>query len=797
MNTQNKIKNLKSRQKKNLPKLRSNIHIIFLLFVITASIKPFNFFSTSKMRLNLYQRFIENHKKDHEHCQIYNHSDFTFTSARVSSSNRELNTSFIAEYLLSSERYFPIGNFENNTVHSKISKGFIGFNLSLTILSLLLVLLVIPCPFWPKSWNRVLKKPYDKYNFVLGEDDGVKDKQFMVKLHKKLQGIFFIKFVTFFKKGCIFFMLFFFFSTFFILKYQKFGEKSECGLVESIYDLFEGKRTPFFKEFGMVNHTNFLDSFVEELTKFKHELTNFDKVMEIDFAGDSRVIQNRFKDFYNNYKDYKIRTCFGQRSSKVVMPFQSWGLQNKKYLNKEIEKEVKEIVKFGEHIHKAAVNMRHFKDEDKNHIRKFQIALSRFKEHIFTMNQNFFNYYEGVLNKYKVMISRSKQSAYIIAISFIFYLATLVTPKKVFLRIQISLGLLCSAFLLWNGLKLYSEVIYRAKGCMAAYDIVHNKHFVDLYLVSKEKENYYVNSLYDWTENCFNYDSEGDIEGVIKGKDREELDYGLSILRGMSHDLSFLEEADYEPKAFKKFAEELQKFADYKQSNRIGISLSSFFLSDPNTILLKLNNIVRCTGNYFVLKEKDCEENSKIFSPGEALTDHVRGRYCIPVQKFQHLVLGPRYQDTCVEEKSLKQLQSYYTGLRACTEDHDRLSGLMIKDFEEIRNHVKEYLKKFKHIEEYYKVNRGKFEKSIKYFEERNLTLTGVMDCKEMVHYVRMGLGNACFDDYSIDVPFYSSLLVISSGVILLIVTLLRLVEVIRFWASRGDAGIGIELGGV
>lgn len=556
-------------------------------------------------------------------------------------------------------------------------------------------------------------------------------------------------------------------------------------------------KTPFFKEFGMVDHKNFLDDFVNELEQFKHEMEGFEKVMEVDFGSDSRVIHNRFRDFYNNYKSYKITSCLGGDSKETyISPFQSWTLHNPKYLNTEIEREVKEIVQFGDHIHKAAYNMQHIKDKDSQHMYSFKLALRRFKDHLMMMNQNFYNYYGGVLDKYKDFIKRTKHCSFIIGISFIFYAVSLAVPKQV-IRIQISLGLLCSAFLLWNGLKLYSEVVYRTKGCLAANEIIHDKYTMDEYLIPKDAYDLYADSMYKWCENCFSKGAEGDIENVLNVKDKTELEYGLSILRGLSHNLSFLEEADYEPKAFLRFSEELTKFKNYEKMRGMGFGLSMMYYSDPRTILIFMNSVVKCTKNYFVLNPKDCKKESKVFQNGHHLMEELEGDYCIPLQNYEHLKLIPRYKQTCVEEKSLEKLQSYYEGLRACTKDHDRLADLMIKDFNEMRDHVKTYLKKFKDIEEYYKKNRDKFKKSIKSFEERNLSLSHVMDCKNMNYYVRMALGNACYEDYNIYISIISAILILFSGLILLIITVLRLVEIVRFWASRGNDQLGLELGGV
>lgn len=774
---------------------KKNILLILLILALTP--KPTSqYFQSSKLKINFLQMVFKENKKDHEHCKKYDPKDFKFPTWKISQRNSYLNKSFIKKHLLSEEKYFPIGNYKDNSVHSGLSKAWLTFILIMTLLSILSISLVFPCPCWSQSWIRVLRNPYGQYSFVNNEDDNIKDKQKMVKIQKRLESMIVLKLATFFKKICILFMFGFFSLTLYILNSNNFGEKPECGLVESIYEMFEGKKTPFLKQFGMVSHRNFLDDFLSELEDFKHEMEGFDKIMKIDFGSDSRVIHNRFKDFYNNYKSYKIRSCSPNppKSHEFIAPFHGWVMHNPKYLNYEIEREVKEIVKFGHHIHKAAFNMKHMKDKEGEHIQKFRLALIRFKDHILAMNHNFFNYYEGVLQKFKDFIKRTKVCSYVIGISMTFYMMSLAVPRHV-IRTQVSLGFFCSAVLLWNGLKLYSEVIYRTKGCLAADGILNNKYDLDDYLVPKEELDLNANSLYDWSANCIAKGAEGDIENVISGRRKEELEYGLSILRGMSHNLSFLEESSYEPKAFKYFAGDLNNFKIYHKMR--GMGFAGLYLDDASRHLMFMNSLIRCTKNYFVFSEKYCRKNSKVFKNSDSLMYENEGDYCIPLQKYQHLVLTPRYKGTCVKEEDLEKLQSQYNGLRKCTQDRDRLAQLMVKDFEEIREHVRKYLKKFKEIEGYYKKNRNKFKKSIKSFEDQNLTLSGVMNCRHMSGYVRMAYGNACYDDFNVKLSMLCSLFITISGLILLVITMLRLAEVVRFWASKGNKGLGIELGGV
>lgn len=215
------------------------IAIILLPSTITA------YYPSPKSRINFMQQFFKSHQEEHKHCMKYNHSDFEYPVWKISRRNRYLNSSIINNYLLSQDKYFPVGNFKEGKVHSFLGKSFITFILTMILISTALISLVLPCPFWPKSWVRVLKNPFDQYKYVSNEDDSIKDKQVMVKLQKKLESMIFLKLATSLKKCCILFMLVFFAGTILLLYSYNFGEKSECGLVVSIYDMFEGKNPIF------------------------------------------------------------------------------------------------------------------------------------------------------------------------------------------------------------------------------------------------------------------------------------------------------------------------------------------------------------------------------------------------------------------------------------------------------------------------------------------------------------------------------------------------------------------------
>lgn len=778
------------------PREHSITKIILWLSILglTLQFSTLNQFRSPKMRISIMQRFFRNYKKDHEHCSVYSTKDFEFPKYKIDSGFRKLNKSLIKKYLLSEDKYFPAGNYDQGGVHSIASKLIISFVLLMILLTILLITLLLPCPFWSKSWIRVLKDPYNVHSLVGSEDDSIRDKQRMVKLQKTLNSWTFFWIAVKLKMACIVFMISFFAFVIAVLNTNKFGEKSECGLVVSIFDFFEGNNTKFFKEFGVVKPKNILDTFLEELEDYHKEIEGHADIMKNDFGADSRVIQASFKQFYNKYKDFKVRACTGNDTHLEKTPFQTWNLHNPDYLSGQMELEVKEIVKFGTHIHKAAINLRDMRANKSDHLRRFKISLDRFKQHLLMMNQNFFNYYDGVLQSYKKMIARTRSCCLVIGVSFLFYVISIAVPKRV-LRIQIFLGLLCSIFLMWNGLKLYSEVLYRTKGCLAAHEIIRSKFVLHDYLVPKTSPSDYSNSLFDWSENCFVDKADGDIENVIKGRKKKELDYGLSILRGLSHDLKFLNKSDVEPREFYRFANALDSMKMFERPRRRFGFMPDF--GSPHSTLDSLNWLIKCTKNYFVFFEKDCKKTSKVFEKGESLMENLGEDYCIPVMKYEHLVISLRYKDTCVEEKYIKRIQKLYKGLRTCIKDHDQLSDLMIRDFGRLRKHVKKYLEKFRKIESDYRSNRAKFNKTIGYLEEEGTTLTEIMNCKSMKPSLRMALGNACYRKFSVVQPFISAAFVLLSGLILLLITMLRLAEVVRFWAKKGDSGMGIELGGV
>jgi len=244
----------------------------------------------------------------------------------------------------------------------------------------------------------------------------------------------------------------------------------------------------------------------------------------------------------------------------------------------------------------------------------------------------------------------------------------------------------------------------------------------------------------------------------------------------------------------------LNKFSFYSEDIKFFNLFNRPLLHGPKMRINKLNELIKCTKNVFVLHESQCTEHglNKIRKRSDKDTEFNEESYCIVVQGKEFASIQERYKGTCADN-NLSEIGSVYNLLRQCAVQHDELSNDMRRDFKKIRTHVKKFIGKFHKIEKFYKRNKKRFEKSIGKYEEMGKSVDKIMDCRGLRGPARMAIGNSCFHPNSIYETTYSAFFVIFAGIILFFLTVLRLTEIVKFIAdSDGDNQIeGMELGGV
>ena len=92
----------------------------------------------------------------------------------------------------------------------------------------------------------------------------------------------------------------------------------------------------------------------------------------------------------------------------------------------------------------------------------------------------------------------------------------------------------------------------------------------------------------------------------------------MSILKGFSHDLSFLETDDIELESIRKFEKALQKLKNYETP--AGMKHKVGYFNEPNNKLHVLNKFVECTKNQFVHNISQCNDSENIYQPGDEIT---------------------------------------------------------------------------------------------------------------------------------------------------------------------------------
>jgi len=483
-------------------KIFSAKKLLILIAIIPLCLTFGGLFFNPSMKRDIMSRMHKDMKERHAHCsklqkpiKKFNEHDFVIGASELDD---------FLDFLKTEDEdspYFPIGQNSKFAVHSKIGKGFIWFVLGICLMSLLVVCVLVPCPCWSDAWKRALKEPFKLFK-AISDEDSIQDKIHMNKLKNLLEGIFVIKLITFMKKFCILIMICFFVVACYFLMGDNFGEHAKCGIVESMYDVFENKEHAFFEEFGVHSQKRktFLDIFEEELYNYKGTLEHPEKIKKMDFGSDSRVLKTMLKRFYHDYKKREIMSC--STKGGTFAPFDTLYAHNSKFLSNNIEKDIKHITKLGDHLHRAAVSLVHMKKEEQ-HFHTFSRALKNFKDHVIHMTDEFMMFYRRSIDKFEKQRERTKQCFYIMLIVVFFYTTQLIFPKRC-VRIQVFLSLVCAILLCWNGLKLYSEVMYRSKTCTGLYSIMNDEKAAHQYIGNVRSSHFGAigGGMYDWIKTC-------------------------------------------------------------------------------------------------------------------------------------------------------------------------------------------------------------------------------------------------------------------------------------------------------
>jgi hypothetical protein len=127
---------------------------------------------------------------------------------------------------------------------------------------------------------------------------------------------------------------------------------------------------------------------------------------------------------------------------------------------------------------------------------------------------------------------------------------------------------------------------------------------------------------------------------------------------------------------------------------------------------------------------------------------------------------------------------------------HDEYTNELTTDYQKIRQESKAYLLRYKSIQKFYHTGRNKFQRSIKLMTEKGHNVGKALNCKGMREHFINALGSVCYSDFSTYHTFYVAWLLISSGFVLFLLYLVKLLDVVSHSVEGGEQ-LGFELGGL
>ena len=707
----------------------------------------------------------------------------------------------------STEPYLPIGIFRHRSYHTFLGYSLITTALTTILTSLGCLCLLLPLNCWGPSWRRAISNPYWTHAKLEEDADSVRDKVFMRKLKRNLGSWPFLAATGGAKIALILSMYLCFSITAFLLVKENFGRQPLCGVTQALENLFTSKNKPFFEEFGLINHNqNFLVSFNNELVKHRKAFRDHHKIQKVGFGNSIFKLKQSLANFYHKYKDFSLSSCTA--AGEHYHPLNALHFHHEEFINQKIEKELKSAFELGIDLETAAVHLGTIAQNDVV-LEAWEMALGEFLDHVMNMMEKFYDFYEIVLNHYSWFVFETKISFGIIVSTLVIYSISLILPKPP-LRAILIFSIFSGGLLLGMGTLIFSESIFRLKTCKSVFKILDSKHSMTQFLSGHPALDGLGVGLEDWVEVCLAHDSDGSVEDVVQSKNRKNsLDFGLSILRGFSHDLGYLEGVmdaddadevgeghdranfyDFEPKSVKEF----YKFLDDFEQLELSKAASRGYVqqkNDPRAALKVLNEAIACTKNYATFSKNDCKEASKIVKFDKNGIEEHRGLdSCLILDKNspEDLQLKNVYKGSCMDFNQIQEAQRAYNTLQSCLPEHTNLARDLKRDFAQIRINVKKYLFSFKTIKKEYHYNRNLFADSILKHQGLNSTVKEALNCKELRTSFHIALSNVCYHPYSVRYSAYSGLLILAGGFILVGLVAVRLVELVKRFA-------GLEVG--
>ena len=393
---------------------------------------------------------------------------------------------------------------------------------------------------------------------------------------------------------------------------------------------FDDKSSGFLRYFGMTK-TTFLDDFNEDLSTFKPSKDFVKKIKELNFSQTSRILFRDIQFFTKKFETRKIPECSSSRKH-TYNPFEILYMKDKNFVNSHIEEELGELISFGHDINVSAHKIEEYRKNKKKQ-EEFRVGLTNFKNELQRLQSSIFNSYLGLTERFKRNVKISKEALFLMTVSICVFLIGYFIQKR-FVRIQVLLWMLSAGLLMFWGLKMHNGAVRTVKGCLTAYEFMDHGLYLDDHFYDRKKASQVGgNNIYNFAKACLVKNAGGNIEQLMSRKRRQKFEWGFKILKGFSHDLTFLETDDTELKSIRKFEKTLQMFKNYDTSNPKLKKVGK--LTDPSMKLKMLNASIACTDNQFVPDTSECKDSKNIYQPGDSITHRNEQSYCLRVQDIE------------------------------------------------------------------------------------------------------------------------------------------------------------------
>lgn len=545
-----------------------------------------------------------------------------------------------------------------------------------------------------------------------------------------------------------------------------FDMDSDCGINKTAIDVLEGGEGVDFNEFrNFKNNGSLLMNFNEDLKSFENEGIDYKNILNQLLIEKAVSVGESFYKFYLETKPMKIVSC-----SNPEKKFSPLVVDNTEYMIKdEIKNEVIESIDFATNLHEGALILKNL--DTKKHKKLENFVKS--SENLMVEVDILYRFYEETYKAVREFFGEFYHLLFIMAIvSLIWFLQAfwMLLPKdtmksdsiKISLKFQILSLILGACIMGFSGSFLFLKSQLMVGECLGVYKMLDQPKEVQKYLGKDDKE---------WAKICISKEGKGDILEFLNKGDRENFQFGLSILKGFSSNFSEWKDImqENEPNSVKVYGMLLDSLKNFELDGTRNKPEHGY-----QKVIDEINES---------LEKKEIQINEENCSPGYKTGDFSsideKGKKCYVLngneeefgKNIDKMLVGISGDRKGRTRRKMKNLLN-------CLTEYKTMMQNYIEMFQVVRLRLVFLFSHLKKVDQTYKTIRKRFKNSIKDWEKLQYhDIKKTFNCKGLRDVTERALASACYSRFYTYGAVITSFCFIGSSVILALLSFISFME--------------------